>query len=108
MFRLTSGGNTAPMAKTGGSMSWRLLGGLSAVLAAFAARKLLIQSWQTTTGKQPPANPASPSTTWPEAVGWAMLSGAAIGLARLVATRKAATYYRRSTGHLPPGMEEVT
>jgi hypothetical protein len=31
-----------------------------------------------------------------------------MGLARLLATRKAAAYWRRSTGHLPPGMEKVT
>ena len=31
-----------------------------------------------------------------------------MGLARMLATRKAADYYRKSTGHLPPGMEEVT
>jgi hypothetical protein len=34
-------------------------------------------------------------------------SGAAIGVARLLATRKAAEYWRRSTGNLPPGMDEV-
>jgi hypothetical protein len=31
-----------------------------------------------------------------------------MGLARMLATRKAAGYYAKSTGHLPPGMEEVT
>ena len=31
-----------------------------------------------------------------------------MALARMVATRKAAEYYRRSTGHLPKRMEEVT
>ena len=56
----------------------------------------------------PPANPAAPGTSWPEALGYAVASGAAMGLARMLATRKAAGYYRKSTGHLPPGMEEVT
>jgi hypothetical protein len=37
-----------------------------------------------------------------------MVSGAAMGLARMLAARKAADYYRRSTGHLPPGVEQVT
>jgi hypothetical protein len=31
-----------------------------------------------------------------------------VGTARMLATRKAAEYYRRSTGHLPPKMREVT
>jgi hypothetical protein len=89
-------------------MMWRIFGGLSAVLAGIAVRKLLGKGWQTTTGDLPPANPAAPGTRWPEAVGWALASGAAMGVARMLATRKAADYYRKSTGHLPKGMEEVT
>ena len=45
---------------------------------------------------------------WLEAISYALASGAAMGMARMLATRKAAGYYRRSTGHLPKGMEEVT
>jgi hypothetical protein len=41
-------------------------------------------------------------------VPFALASGALMGLARMLATRKAAGYYAKSTGHLPPGMEEVT
>jgi hypothetical protein len=36
-----------------------------------------------------------------------VLSGVVYGLARLVATRQAAGYYKRSTGHLPKGLEDV-
>jgi hypothetical protein len=32
----------------------------------------------------------------------------AVGVARMLATRQAANYWRRSTGKLPPGMDEVT
>jgi hypothetical protein len=89
-------------------MGWRVLGGLSAILAGLAARKLLVTAWRRTTGNNPPANPAAPGTAWREAIPYALASGAAMGLARMLATRKAASYYRKSTGHLPPGMEEVT
>jgi hypothetical protein len=89
-------------------MGWRLLGGLSAILAGIAARKVMVKGWAVATGNNPPANPAAPGTSWREAVPFALASGAVIGLARMLATRKAAGYYRRSTGHLPPGMEEVT
>jgi hypothetical protein len=89
-------------------MAWKLFGTLSAVFAGMAARKLLVKVWTKGTGHSPPANPAAPGTSWPEAFGYALASGAAMGVARMLATRKAATYYRRSTGHLPPGMEEVT
>lgn len=77
------------------------------MLAGVAARKVVEAGWERTTGKNPPTNPESPDTTWGEAIGWALLSGAAVGLARLVATRKAAAYYRRRTGHLPHDLEEV-
>jgi len=90
------------------SIGWRLLGTISAMLAGIAARKLLVKGWQATTGHNPPANPAAPGTQWREAIAYAIASGATMGLARMLATRKAAGYYRKSTGHLPPGMEEVT
>jgi len=79
----------------------------SAILAGVAAKKVLTAAWVKGTGEDPPANPESPDTTWPQAVGWAVASGAAIGLARMLAARKAAAYYRKSAGHLPPGIQEV-
>lgn len=89
-------------------MTWRLFGGASAILAGIAARKALTTGWRLATRRNPPANPAHPGTQWHEAVAFAAASGAVVGLARMIATRKAAGYYRRSTGHLPSGMEEVT
>ena len=46
--------------------------------------------------------------SWPEAVGWAVASGAFVGVARLLATRKAAAYYTRSAGHPPKGLQKVS
>jgi hypothetical protein len=89
-------------------MWWKIFGTASAVTAGIAARKVLVKGWKVTTRNDPPANPQAPGTSWPEAVGWAVASGALMGLARMLATRKAADYYRKSTGHLPPGMEEVS
>lgn len=94
--------------KSTDEMGWRLVGGLSAVLAGLAARRLLTTLWTRLTGRTPPMNPASPSTTWPEAVGWAAASGVAMGVARLLATRVAASTWAKASGKLPPGLEEVT
>jgi hypothetical protein len=80
----------------------------SAILAGIAARKVLTAAWRRGTGQDPPANPEAPGTSWGQAVAWSLASGAAIGLARMLAARKAADYYRKSTGHLPPGVEKVT
>ena len=89
-------------------MVWRIFGGLSAILAAITVRKVLVKGWKLITGGEPPSNPAHPETRLPQAIAWAMATGALVGLGRMLATRKAADYYRRSAGHLPAGMEEVT
>ncbi|MFP5346968.1 MAG: DUF4235 domain-containing protein [Actinomycetes bacterium] len=91
-----------------GALVWKVLGTGSAIIAGLAARKVITAAWQTGTGSPPPANPESPDTSWKEAVGWAVFSGALVGVARLMATRKAAEYYRKSAGHLPKGLEEVS
>jgi hypothetical protein len=58
------------------------------------------------TGKDPPENPADPDVDVWEAVAWAAVSGTLIGIARMLATRKAAEYYAKSTGHLPPELQK--
>ena len=75
--------------------------------AALAARKALDTTWKVATGKEPPQNPAHPDVSLGEAIAWAAVSGLAVGLARMFAARRAADYYRRSTGHLPENLEKV-
>jgi hypothetical protein len=96
------------MSGKGPSLSWKVLATLSAATAGIAARKVLVAIVRKITGKEPPANPEAPGTSWQEAIGWAVASGAAMGMARMLATRKAAAAYEKSTGHLPKGMEAVT
>jgi hypothetical protein len=90
-----------------GAMVWRVLGTGSAVLAASFAERGLRAAWRTATGNEPPALPEDPNTHWREAITWAVLSGAVIGVARLVATRRAAAYYQQSTGELPKALRHV-
>ena len=80
------------------------------------AKKLLNTSWRAATGKNPPENPADPDVDVWEAVLWAAVSGTIVGLARMLAQRKAASYYhplrrppaaparegRPRPGHQPP------
>jgi hypothetical protein len=88
------------------SKVWGVFSLVAAVLAAAAARKALNLSWKAATGKPPPANPASPDVEMREALLWAAVSGTIIAVARMLATRRAAHYYARSTGHLPPGVAD--
>ena len=69
--------------------------------AAALAKKGLATGWKATTGRKPPENPADPDVDIAEAVAWALVSGMLIGVARMLAQRRAASYFVRSTGHLP-------
>ena len=90
---------------SGGSKVWTLFSLASALVAAAVAKKALNSSWRAATGKNPPQNPADPDVDVWEAVLWAAVSGTIIGLARMLAQRKAAGYYAKSTGELPPQLK---
>ncbi len=89
-----------------GSKSWSVLSLVAALGAAAVARKGLDTGWKAATGKTPPDNPADPDVAVWEAVAWASITGAAVALARMFAQRRAASYYLRSTGHLPPPLQK--
>ncbi|MPZ61485.1 MAG: DUF4235 domain-containing protein [Propionibacteriales bacterium] len=88
------------------SKGWKLFSTVSAVASGIVVKKLLDLSWKTATGRPPPKNPENPDVDWREAVAFGMASGAALTVGRLMATRRAAAYYRRSTGHLPDKLAE--
>jgi hypothetical protein len=94
------------MADGGSSKLWTVFSLVSALGAAAVAKKALNSGWRAATGKQPPENPADPDVRMGEAVAWAMVSGTFVALARMVAQRKAATYYAKSSGHLPPQLQK--
>ncbi|MCU1679146.1 MAG: hypothetical protein JWM93_3904 [Frankiales bacterium] len=76
--------------------------GIAATLAALAAatlmRKTLEKAWVQATGKEAPVNPESSETTWGEAMAWALVSGALLGVARLIARRGAITTMSKTAG----------
>ena len=90
-----------------GKLGYKVMAMIATLAGAFVARKTLAFAWRAATGKEPPANPEHPAVTWPEAATWAIVSGAVVGLARLIAQKKVAATWHRSTGHLPPGIEET-
>ena len=94
------------MADSDSSKPWSVFSLVAALGAAVLAKKAVTTAWKAATGKNPPANPADPDVDVWEAVLWATVSGTFVALARMLATRKAATYYTRSTGHLPPGLQK--
>jgi hypothetical protein len=69
------------------SAASRAVSALVGAGAAFAVRKLLTVGWKTVTGKEPPDHPEDPEVALTEALIWGVMLGAAVGAARLLATR---------------------
>lgn len=88
-------------------MLWKVVGLGTGLVAAKAGRSVLDKGWAKTKGGEPPRNPAARDTDWSEAVQWAIASGIAVAIARLLAARGAASAWEKTMGHLPPGLEEV-
>lgn len=91
-----------------GPWAWRIIGTASALLAAEVAQRGLTAAWRLATGEDPPNVLEDQETSWSEALAWALLSGAVMGVARLVITRRAAHYYIRTTGELPEALQRET
>ena len=81
---------------------------MSGIAAGSATRALLRASWRRTRGGDPPTNPAAPGTKWSEAFIWAVASGVAMAVTRLVAQRGAAEAWKATTGSYPAGLETVS
>src|SRR3954453_3050614 len=84
-----------------GSTGYKILAMVASLLGALVARRLLPTTWKLASGKEPPENPAHPTVTWPEAVSWAVSSGAVVGLARMIAQKKVADSFHRAAADTP-------
>jgi hypothetical protein len=84
------------------SKAWSALALLSGLAAARGTSLVLNKFWKASTKRNPPVNPADPDVELWEAVAWSALTGAAIALTKMFAQRRAAHYYVKSTGELPP------
>lgn len=84
-----------------GNLVWKLMATGAAMAAGIVASKATDGTWKFVTGGDSPSNPEDPDIDWKEAIAFALVSGAIIGLSRMVANRQAAAIYKKSTGHLP-------
>jgi len=96
------------MGQTVDKTVWKVGATLAAVVAGIVTRQGLTAIWKAARKSDPPTNPANPGTQWSEAIAWTIASGIAVGVGRLLATRGAAAGWRRYTGALPPGLEDVS
>lgn len=84
------------------SKVWSAMALVSGLGAARVTNLVLAKTWKAGTRRNPPANPADPDVELWEAVVWSAITGAVVSLMRMYAQRRAATYYVKSTGQLPP------
>ena len=91
-----------------GKTGYKLMAMHASLLGALVARKLLTAVWKAASGKEPPTNPKHPTVTWPEAISWAVASGAVVGAARLVAQKKVADSWHKAGADTPSGRTAFT
>jgi hypothetical protein len=87
-------GSDKPGSNKPGTFGSRAVSGIAGAAAAFAARKLITFGWTKIIGREPPEHPEDPQVSLREALGWALVLGAGVQAARLLATRMA-------SGHNP-------
>lgn len=95
-------------AKESTPRAWKIMSRVTDKASGSAGTKLVDASWRAATGKQPPAKPDSPETSLRESIAWTVLSAAGVAVVKSLATRRAAAYFERSTGKLPPTLRTPT
>jgi uncharacterized protein DUF4235 len=75
----------------------RVVSGLAAMAAGFVARKITVFAWTRVTGRTPPDDPQDPEVALVEAIGFAVVLGVGMEVARLIATRTATRVLRANT-----------
>ena len=88
-----------------GPIVWRVIGPGSAVLAGIVANKVVETIWKKA-GRGDGLDPRDPRVPLGDAVAFAALTGLAVGAARVIAMRRAAKFYEKSSGHLPKALEQ--
>jgi hypothetical protein len=89
-------------------ITWTVAATGVAFAAAAVTHNVLKFGWTGIMGEPPPQNPASPDTTWRDALLWGALTGVLVGVARIAAHRGAAGAYHQWKGHYPPGLRATT
>ena len=83
---------------------WMAVAAGAGMLATSFVRSGMRSGWRSLVGDDPPENPAARDITWKQALGWAVASGVAIGVANVLVQRSAAAGWERWRGELPPGL----
>jgi Protein of unknown function (DUF4235) len=80
---------------------WNGVASAAAVAAVVATKPFIERAWRMIVGSEPPGNPADEEVSWRDAILWAVVTGAVVGVIRLVAQRSAAGAWQKARGHYP-------
>jgi len=79
-----------------GDFGAKAINALAGAAAAFVVRKAIGFAWTKATGREPPDSPEDPKVAIGEAVAWAVVVGAGVGVARVLAVRLASRQAARA------------
>lgn len=83
---------------------WNGVASVAALGAVAATKPLVERAWTLVARREAPGNPAHPDVTWGEALAFALLTGALVGVIRLVAQRATASAWSKARGDRPPAL----
>jgi hypothetical protein len=92
------GGTPSPLhdaTAEGGGLQEQLLTFAAAAGAAVLTRHLLQAGWRKALDREPPKNPAAATVAWQDALLWGAVSGALVGVTRIVSRRASTAAYQR-------------
>lgn len=89
----------------GAKIGWKLVLAVFTMVVGLVANKAVTTAWKIGSGGKPPKK-GSTEAGYVEVVSWAVASGAAAAVAKRFAEQRAASYWLKSTGSLPPGFEK--
>lgn len=79
------------MPRKGGDKGGKAINALAGGVAAYVARKVIVFTWTKVTGREPPDKAEDREVAIGEAIIWAVLVGAGVAAARVIATRLASS-----------------
>jgi Protein of unknown function (DUF4235) len=80
---------------------WNVVASGAAIGAVVLTKPLIERAWRLTFRAEPPGNPADQDVSWRDAILWALVTGALVGVIRLVAQRVAAGAWQKARGSYP-------
>jgi hypothetical protein len=83
---------------------WNGVASAAAVGAVVLTKPLIERGWRLAFGTEPPGNPAHEDVAWRDALLWALVTGAVVGVVRLIAQRLAAGAWQKARGSYPEAL----